>query len=51
MRDLYSRRLHEWRDEMAAYCLRRDVHYVTVETGTPWENVMLFALRRAGVVK
>jgi uncharacterized protein (DUF58 family) len=51
MRDLYSRRLREWRDEMASYCLSRDVHYVAVETGTPWENVILYALRRAGVVR
>ncbi len=51
MRDLYGRRLRAWRDEMAAYCLSRDVHYVAVETGTPWENVILYALRRAGVVR
>jgi len=51
MRDLYSRRLREWRDEMASTCLSRDVHYVAVETGTPWENVILYALRRAGVVR
>jgi uncharacterized protein (DUF58 family) len=51
MRDLYARRLRQWRDEIAAYCLGRDVHYVAVETGTPWENVILYALRRAGVVR
>jgi len=51
MRNLYEKRLREWRDEIASYCLSRDVHYVTVETGIPWENVILFALRRAGVVR
>lgn len=51
MRELYVRRLREWREEIAATCLARDVHYVTVETGTPWENVILYALRRAGVVR
>ena len=51
MRDLYNRRMREWREDLASYCLRRDVHYVTVETGTPWENVILYALRHAGVVK
>lgn len=51
MRDLYARRLREWRDQMAAYCLGRDVHYIAVETGTPWESVILYALRRAGVVR
>jgi uncharacterized protein (DUF58 family) len=51
MRALYDRRLREWRDGIAAYCLGRDVHYVAVETGTPWENVILYELRRAGVVR
>jgi len=51
MRSLYERRLREWRDEIGAHCLSRDVHYVTVETGTPWEQVILYALRRAGVVR
>lgn len=51
MQGLYSRRLREWREEMASYCLGRDVHYVTMETGTPWEDVILYALRHAGVVR
>jgi uncharacterized protein (DUF58 family) len=51
MRDLYSRRLREWRDGIAAHCLGRDVHYLAVETGTPWETVILYGLRRAGVVR
>ncbi len=51
MRDLYARRLRQWRDEIAAHALSRDVHYVAVETGTPWERVILHALRRAGVVR
>ncbi|MGF1506129.1 MAG: DUF58 domain-containing protein [Anaerolineae bacterium] len=48
MRDLYVRRLREWRDTIGTHLLSRDAHYVTVETGTPWENVILYALRRAG---
>lgn len=51
MRDLYMRRLHQWREEIAATCAGRAVHYVAVETGTPWERVILHALRRAGVVR
>ncbi len=51
MRDLYARRLREWRDDMARYCLGRDVHYVAIDTSTPWENVILYALRGAGVVR
>ncbi|MEP7287575.1 MAG: DUF58 domain-containing protein [Chloroflexota bacterium] len=51
MRDLYMQRLLAWRDEIAAYSLRRGIHYATVETGTPWEELILFELRRLGVVR
>lgn len=51
MRDLYGRRLRQWRDEIAVTTSARDVHYVAVETGTPWDQVILYALRRAGVVR
>ena len=50
MRDLYIQRLLAWRDEIGAFCLRRGIHYATVETSTPWEELILFELRRLGVV-
>src|SRR5215813_4032875 len=40
MHDLYIRRLLAWRDEIGSYCLRRGIHYATVETGTPWEELI-----------
>jgi uncharacterized protein (DUF58 family) len=51
MRDLYARRLRAWRDEMAAHCFSRGAHYVSIETRTPWESVILYELRRAGVLR
>ena len=51
MRDLYIRRLMDWRDEISNFCTRRGIHYATVETGTPWEELILFELRRLGVVR
>ncbi len=51
MYDLYVRRLLAWRDEIGAYCLRRGIHYATIETTTPWEEMILFELRRLGVVR
>lgn len=51
MRNLYAKRLREWREELGSYCLSRDVHYVAIDTGMAWENVILYALRRAGVVR
>lgn len=51
MRDLYTRRLHEWREGVRADLVKRGVHYLFVDTSTPWEKVILYDLRRAGLVK
>ena len=51
MRNLYRRRLAAWREEISATCRARNVHYVPVETNTPFERVVLYDLRRAGLVK
>ncbi|MDY6877894.1 MAG: DUF58 domain-containing protein [Chloroflexota bacterium] len=50
MRNLYRRRLAAWRDEIRAACRTRDVHYIPVETGTPFDRVVLYDLRRAGIL-
>jgi uncharacterized protein (DUF58 family) len=51
MRNLYRRRLAAWREEISATCRARDVHYVPVETGTSFERVVLYDLRRSGLVR
>ncbi len=51
MRSLYRRRLAAWRDEIRVACRARDVRYIPVETDTPFDRVVLYDLRRAGVVK
>jgi len=51
VRKLYRRRLAAWRDEIRAACRARDVRYVSVETDTPFERVVLYELRRVGLVK
>lgn len=51
MREMYIRRLLQWRDDNAAFCLRRGIHYATVETSTTWDNLILYELRRLGVVR
>ncbi len=51
MRALYRRRLAEWRDEIAAACRARDAHYIPVVTDTPFDRVVLYDLRRAGVIR
>jgi uncharacterized protein (DUF58 family) len=51
MRELYTRRVAAWREDIRAECVRRNVHYIPVETSTPWEKVILYDLRRVGIVK
>ena len=51
VRALYHRRLTAWRDEIRVACRARDVHYVPVETDIPFDRVVLYDLRQAGLVK
>jgi uncharacterized protein (DUF58 family) len=51
MRALYRRRLAAWRDELQTTCRARDVHYVPIETDTPFDRVVLYELRKAGMVR
>ncbi len=51
MRDLYIRRVEAWRDDIRSECTRRGVHYVPLVTDVLWEKVILYDLRRIGVVK
>ncbi len=51
MRELYLQRLLAWREEIGDFCLKRGIHYVTVDTSMPWEELILFQLRRMGVVR
>lgn len=50
LRAIYDRRLQDWlggiRDEMA----RKGVHYVQVETDSSWDRILLYDLRRLGVI-
>ena len=51
MRDLYMQRVQAWREDIRQECSRRGVHFVAADTGSSWEKVILYDLRRAGVVK
>jgi uncharacterized protein (DUF58 family) len=51
LRDLYRRRVSAWRDEIADYCLKRRVNYIPVTTSVAWDELVLFHLRRRGLVK
>ncbi|GAB4516862.1 MAG: DUF58 domain-containing protein [Anaerolineae bacterium] len=51
MRELYTRRVQEWRDGIRAECARRGVHYLALQTDMAWEKVLLYDLRKMGLVK
>jgi uncharacterized protein (DUF58 family) len=51
LRELYRRRVLAWRDEIAAYCLKRGMHYVPITTATEWDKLLLQQLRRQGMVR
>ncbi|HEX2622918.1 MAG TPA: DUF58 domain-containing protein, partial [Phototrophicaceae bacterium] len=51
MREMYIRRLEGWRDDIRAECVKRGVHYLPLVTDVSWEKVILYDLRRLGVVK
>lgn len=51
MREAYMRRVAAWRDEIRLECRKRGVHYFALETSTPWEKLILFEMRRLGLVK
>ncbi|MDX2160864.1 MAG: DUF58 domain-containing protein [bacterium] len=51
LRDLYIRRVRAWRDGLRQDCAKRGVHYVEAITDAPWEKVILYDLRRLGVVR
>jgi uncharacterized protein (DUF58 family) len=51
MRTLYRRRLAAWQDETNRWCGQRGVSYVPVVTDTPFDALILFHLRRRGLVR
>lgn len=51
MRDLYVKRVTAWREDVRLDCTRRGAHFVAAETGSAWEKVILYDLRKLGVVK
>lgn len=51
MRTLYQERLLAWREEIGEFCLKRGIHFVSLDTGLPWEELILFRLRQLGVVR
>ncbi len=51
MRQRYEERVEAWMNNIRAECSRRGVHYLPMTTNIAWEKVILYDLRRIGLVK
>ncbi|MEO1643655.1 MAG: DUF58 domain-containing protein, partial [Chloroflexota bacterium] len=51
MRAIYQQRLSNWLDGIRNDCARKGIHYLMVETDIPFEKVILFELRKLGIVR
>jgi uncharacterized protein (DUF58 family) len=51
MIELYQKRLLSWQEEIGEFCLKRGIHFIPITTDLPWEQLILFQLRRIGVVR
>lgn len=47
----YAAHLAVWQAEISAFCAARRIHYSLVASDMPWEQIILQALRRQGVVR
>jgi uncharacterized protein (DUF58 family) len=51
IRDLYRARVAAWQEEVRLFCQKREIHYISLSTAVPWDKVVLYQMRREGIVK
>ncbi len=51
LRLLYQQRLREWQAELRQFCSKRGARYLELSTQQPWDQVVLYQMRLAGIVK
>jgi uncharacterized protein (DUF58 family) len=51
LRDAYRERVKAWRNEAQAFSHARGLRYLAVETDRAWDEVVLYDMRKAGMVK
>jgi uncharacterized protein (DUF58 family) len=47
----YQKRLLTWRQETAAYCSKRAIHYVPVTTDALWHDLVMRTMRSQGMIR
>jgi uncharacterized protein (DUF58 family) len=51
LRDLYRDRVKDWLGEIQADCHRHGIRYLSINTGIPWDKVVLQEMRRAYLLR
>jgi uncharacterized protein (DUF58 family) len=51
LRDRYRARVRQWRDDIEAHALKRRINYLPISTATAWDELVLYQLRKRGLVK
>ncbi len=51
LRDLYRRRVQSWQEEIQTDCRKRRIRYLPLDSSIAWDKVVLYDLRKSGVVK
>jgi uncharacterized protein (DUF58 family) len=51
LRQLYRQRLQAWLEDTKADCLRRSARYLSINTGIPWDKIVLQEMRRAYILQ
>jgi uncharacterized protein (DUF58 family) len=51
LRTAYRERVQAWRNETQTFCHARGVRYLAVQTDRAWDEVVLYDMRKAGMVK
>ena len=51
LRELYRKKVAAWCHDSEAYCLKRGIHYVAVDTGVEWDEMVLHHFRQRGLIK
>ncbi len=49
--EAYSDRLAAWHAEIGAFCANRTIHYIPINTNTPWDVIVMQGLRRQGIIR
>ncbi|MDH5606768.1 MAG: DUF58 domain-containing protein [Anaerolineae bacterium] len=49
MQKLYIDRISAWQHEIREFCLQRQIRYFPINTSEPWDQFIIYEMRKAGV--